>query len=33
MGRRVLGIELNPEYVAIARRRLEWPSGNGDRVV
>jgi site-specific DNA-methyltransferase (cytosine-N4-specific) len=33
MGRRVLGIELNPEYVALARRRLEWPSGDGDPVV
>lgn len=33
MGRRFLGIELNPEYVEIARRRLEWPSGDGRPVV
>jgi site-specific DNA-methyltransferase (cytosine-N4-specific) len=33
MGRRFLGIELNPEYVEIARRRLEWPSGAGGGVV
>lgn len=33
MGRRVLGIELNPEYVEIARRRLEWPSGTTGPVV
>jgi hypothetical protein len=33
MGRRFLGIELNPEYVDIARRRLEWPSGTGGPVV
>jgi DNA modification methylase len=33
MGRRFLGIELNPEYVEIVRRRLEWPSGPGGGVV
>jgi site-specific DNA-methyltransferase (cytosine-N4-specific) len=33
LGRRFLGIELNPEYIEIALRRLEWPSGDGDPVV
>jgi site-specific DNA-methyltransferase (cytosine-N4-specific) len=27
MGRSFIGIELNPEYVEIARKRLGWPSG------
>jgi len=33
MGRRFLGIELNPEYVEIVRRRLDRPSADGRRVV
>ena len=33
MGRRFLGIELNPEYVEIARRRLDRPSADAARVV
>jgi site-specific DNA-methyltransferase (cytosine-N4-specific) len=33
MGRRFLGIELNPEYVEIARRRLDRPSATGGQMV
>ncbi len=33
MGRQFLGIELNPEYVEIARRRLDRPSADDDPVV